>query len=249
MRQSFTLRLIGLLLTTGTIFSTPLRARGQAASGSGHQVGHDSAEIWGEGMDGLQPVFFVNRYGDEWRIDIEYSARTNYGPNSWLLPTNRAISKLELWQTNGVPITSKNVDVLAALHPPAQTTVSNIFNHFHPVNLRGSRWLRTTPGSLAGAAGFDLGWAFGVSATNDYVLRITPLVYRPDTNLVNAHSGLAFGPKRLLQSPKAAVEERMGLIEPMVVRLRVGAGSVAGASMAVSFYAVNVKVFVGCSRL
>ena len=200
------MRLIGLLLTTGTIFSTPLRAEGQAASGSGHQVGHDSAQIWDEGVGGLQPVFSFHNYGGEWSVTIDYFTRTNYGPNSWLLPTNRVASKLELWQTNGVPITSKNVDALAALHPPSQTTVSNIINHFHPVNRRGSRWLRTVPGYLSGAAAFDLDWAFGVPATNDYVLRITPLVYRPDTNLVNAQL-IEFKPIKVKLLSNGSIEQ------------------------------------------
>ena len=52
--------------------------------------------------------------------------------------------------------------------------------------MRPLRWLQTTPGMLSPAGGCELKWAFGIDFTNDYLLRITPFIYRPDTNLVNA---------------------------------------------------------------
>jgi hypothetical protein len=206
----FMSRIIHVFMLAIIAVSVPLRAGCQELKQSSHpEAGSGPTVVWGDEINGLRPGVFLERKGMDWSIAIEYSARINWGRNTWLLPTNRAISTLELWQTNGVPVVSKNPDVVAALHPAGETTVSNIINSVRPSNLRGHQWLRIPAGSVTGEAIFTLQWAFGRPCTNDCVLQITPFIYRSDTNLVNA---------RLLEFPPIKVKllsnGRVQKIEP-----------------------------------
>lgn len=98
---------------------------------------------------------------------------------------------MELWRTNGVAVVSTNRDVLSAFHIPKQTTVSEIISHsVYPRNKRGYQWWSIGSPVKAGRGGeatfFTLESAFPILMTNDYILKISPLLYKVDTNTVNA---------------------------------------------------------------
>lgn len=98
---------------------------------------------------------------------------------------------MELWRTNGVAVVSTNRDVLSAFHLPKQTTVAEIISHsVYPRNKRGYQWWSIGSPVKAGRGGeatlFTLESAFPILMTNDYILKISPLLYKVDTNTVNA---------------------------------------------------------------
>jgi hypothetical protein len=149
----------------------------------------DFQDIWGEETNGLQPYVSPSISRDDWTVEVGFLAQADFSGHTWLKITNHISSKLELWQTNGVKVISKNPDVLTAFHLQKQTPASEILN-FHPRQGRVYQWwLVGRPvdvGTRYGAADFSLQSAFDVSFTNDYVLQITPLLYKVDTNEVNA---------------------------------------------------------------
>lgn len=168
--------------------------------GQNIQVNDGEYIIEGSQVDGLQPVvnlflshndinFYPPRNG--WEIDIRFTSQTNFPAHTWLKVTNYVGSKLELWQTNSVQIISTNADVLGAFHLPRQTKVSEIMRHsFISPNKRAYRWWLVGRPAYEGAsdytANFMLESAFDISLTNDYLLQITPLIYRVETNEVTA---------------------------------------------------------------
>jgi hypothetical protein len=147
-------------------------------------------DIWGEATSGLKPCVSINKDAG-WYFYMDFVAQTNFSAHTWLNITNRVRSKLELWQTNGVPVLSKNTDVLDAFHLPNQTTVSEIMKHsVIPRAQHAYQWFHVgrpmDDGTRDGSGGISLQSAFDISFTNDYVLQITPLLYKVDTNEVNA---------------------------------------------------------------
>jgi hypothetical protein len=150
-------------------------------------LGYGWPTILDESTNGLEPAIIFDKDRTDWDIQMDYYLQTNFPRNTWVSPTNRFSAKLELWSTNGLAIPLTSADALAALHPPAQTTVSNIINNVHPSNTRGMNWLRITKArQFQGVLPFSLQSAFGISFTNDYVFQITPFIYRADTNLDKA---------------------------------------------------------------
>lgn len=188
--------LIGLTISS-MIFTSDL-VIGQNVQANGN-TGWNRIEC--SQVDGLQPVidfildhnainFYPPRNG--WEIDIALASQTNFPARTWLKVTNYVGSKLELWQTNGVQIISTNATILGAFHLPKQTKVSEILSHsFSPRNQRAYQWwLVGHPAnewSSDYTANFMLESAFDISLTNDYVLQITPLIYKVETNGVTAH--------------------------------------------------------------
>jgi hypothetical protein len=147
-------------------------------------------EFLGEPTNGLQSYVSVSTYGKNWYFELGFLAQTNFSGTTWLKITNTTGSKLELWRTNGIQISSTNPDVLAAMHLPEQAAVSEISN-FHPRQGRVYQWWTVGRPIRAGmqyaSASFDLQRAFDISLTNDMVLQVTPLIYKVETNEVKAN--------------------------------------------------------------
>lgn len=164
--------------------------------------------------NGLRPSVHFGRSDTGWEVFVSYVAQIDFPARAWIKTTNRVGSKLELWQTNGVRIVSTNSDVLAAFHLPKQTTVAEIISHsVYPRHMRGYQWWKTGLPVRAGSGGdtapFTLGSAFTISMTNDYVLKMSPLLYKVDTNAVNAQL-VEFPPVKLKLKSDGHVEEIAG---------------------------------------
>jgi hypothetical protein len=152
-------------------------------------------DFFGGPTNGLQPHLLIEKSGknwDDWDIEIDFIAKTNFAKNTWLKITNRVGSKLQLWLTNGVELQLTNPSALAAMNLPSQTAVSNIMRNVHPSNTRGLQWWPVVQhgvvdGESYQATGFKLQSAFDISFTNDVVLQITPLIYKVETNMETAH--------------------------------------------------------------
>jgi hypothetical protein len=149
-------------------------------------------QMWGGATNGLSSYLLVERYDTGWEFFLGFLAQTNFSSHRWLDITNRVGSKLELWQTNGASIVSKKPDVLDAFHLPKQTTVSEVMRHSSiPRAQRAYQWwlvgrpvnVGTTYESLS----FKLQSVFDVTLTNDYLLQVTPLLYKVETNETTAH--------------------------------------------------------------
>ncbi len=140
--------------------------------------------------NGLRPSVHFGRSDTGWEVFVSYVAQIDFPARAWIKTTNRVGSKLELWQTNGVRIVSTNSDVPAAFHLPKQTTVAEIRSHsVYPWHKRGYQWWGkegVASGSGSAAALFTLESVFPISMTDDYVLKISPLLYKVDTSTVNA---------------------------------------------------------------
>lgn len=100
-------------------------------------------EILGEETNGLQPDVFVSRARTNWYVVIEMHCHSSFPPYTWLKPTNRVASKLEVSFTNGVAVVSHSPDVLAAARLPAKTTVARIMQGVER-NRRGLQWALST---------------------------------------------------------------------------------------------------------
>lgn len=150
-------------------------------------------EVWGDATNGLKPWINISPSQGGWDVLLWCIAVKDWPGRSWLKTTNRVGAELELWQSNGAQLVSKNPDVLAAFHLPKQTTVSDIILHSpYPRHMRGYQWWSVTRTPIKAGSGAETGKislqsAFKISVTNDYVLRIVPLLYRVDTNMVAAH--------------------------------------------------------------
>jgi hypothetical protein len=191
-----------LLLVLGTIFSCkPAEAQDQKPRKNLPPVqASPSLEILGEQTNGLQPDIFVSRARTNWYVEIDMLCHSNFPTYTWLKPTNRVASKLEVWFTNGVAVVSHSPDVLAAARLPEKTTVASIMQGVER-NRRGLQWALSIMGeSRAGeafpVASFGLRPAFDIPLTNDVLLQITPVLYRVDTDKVTAHL-VTFNPVRI----------------------------------------------------
>jgi hypothetical protein len=166
----------------GMIFFTASGADGQPAS---RDKNYSTYEIRGEATNGLQPTIDVNPSGEGWDIDIILLAQTNFSAHTWLLTTNGFGSRLELRQTDGEQVVSTNADLDETFRLPEQTTASEILK-FHPRRGRVYQWWLVgrpvSEGVSHELASFKLDSAFALSSTNDYVLEVTPLIYKVETN-------------------------------------------------------------------
>lgn len=149
--------------------------------------------IWGVATNGLRPVVFIGYSPKGWDLAISLLPLENFPERTWLAITNHVRSKVELWRTNGVQVLSTNADVVNAFRLPKRTAVSEVFvNSGYPRHMRGLQWLSAGgPISAGKLAPYSTDWwrpksAFNMSPTNDYVLKISPLIYRADTNGVTA---------------------------------------------------------------
>jgi hypothetical protein len=160
---------------------------GQAQQRTTSSVGQTGpVEVFGQASEGLKPSIFARKQGLEWSFDLEFFAQSNFSRFAWLRITNHAGSTLQLSESDGTQLHSTNADILAAMQLPADTSVSNILNGV-PWRARGGQWMRTRlAGSRVGESGrgahFSLLSAFGIPATNDFVISISPLLYRVGTN-------------------------------------------------------------------
>lgn len=161
-------------------------------------------KIDGASTNGMQPSVVIEKPFDDWVIDLEFVAQTNFPENAWLKTTNRLGSRLRLWRGDGSEVLSGSKAVLSALSIPTQSTVSNILAGA-PTRLSRLRlWLPLGPqwgghdvGRRVPSAQFSLRDAFDVTFTNNFVLQITPLLYRVDEKVENA---------QLLQFPPIRIE-------------------------------------------
>jgi hypothetical protein len=154
-------------------------------------AGNGWQNILGQAANGLQPDIILGYSGSGWDVEISLIAKADFPARSWLAISNRVGSKLELWQTNGVQIISTNADVLAAFHLPKQTTVSEALHGVYR-EWRGRQWWGgRNPLNEGTSLSYTTVWSlqsyFDISPTNDYVLQITPLIYKVETNEVTAH--------------------------------------------------------------
>jgi hypothetical protein len=139
----------------------------------------------------LQPDIVLGYSGAGWDVEIDLIAQADIPDHTWLAISNRVGSRLKLWQTNGTPVISTNASALAAFHLPKLTTVSEARRGVYRER-RGGQWLGGRNPvhdgtSLAYTSVWSLQSVFDMSLTNDYVLQITPLIYKVETNEMTAH--------------------------------------------------------------
>jgi hypothetical protein len=127
-------------------------------------------------------VLFASRSSSNWHFEIDFIARTNFASNTWLKITNRIGSRLRLWWTNGVEITSTNPSILAINQLPARMSVEALMQGVRPRSRRGTQWLWTKQGMPVAATTFDLHEFYNIPFTNDFEIKLAPLLYRVDTN-------------------------------------------------------------------
>jgi hypothetical protein len=157
-------------------------------------AGDRQPEIWGVATNGLRPVVFIGHSPAGWDLTIGLLPLEQFPVHTWLAITNQVRSKVELWGTNGVQVLSTNPDVVNAFRLPKRTAVSEVLmNSGYPRHMRVLQWWEygDSPRSVGRPAPYGSGgWrpesAFNMSPTNDYVLKISPLIYKADTNRVAA---------------------------------------------------------------
>jgi hypothetical protein len=180
-----------VLLLLWIVWTAAPSVHAQATRARQQSFEHLLPGIWGEATNGLQPYVDADKEGTEWHVEIDFYARTNFPKNAWLKTTNRLGSTLVLVLPDGTEINSTNPFAAGVDQFPSQTTVSNIWQkvpHFERIHL----WLplsldAAVPGDSGAAANFALWGAFPFPITNDVVLKVTPLLYRIDSDIQTAH--------------------------------------------------------------
>jgi len=146
-------------------------------------------EIQGDATNGLRPSILIGKEGPNWSYELDFLSLTNFLDTSWMKITNRVGAKLQCWQSDGTEVFSTNTEVLDAMHLPVKTTASEIRRSV-PHSRWGLCWLRVGSSRAVGnepvtaaSTTFNLADAFSAPFTNYGVLKITPLLYRVDTNM------------------------------------------------------------------
>ena len=165
---------------------------GKKVNGSILDARNAEQAISGDPTNGLQPDIILGRSGEGWNVFISLRARDDIPGFTWLAITNHVGAKVELCRTSGVRVLSKNADIVNAFHLPKRTTVSEVMHGGYPRDRRGLQWWRAgNPAGAGSTSPYMQRWvlqsAFDMSPTNDYVLRISPLLYKVETNVVTAH--------------------------------------------------------------
>ena len=176
-------------------------------------AGDGQPAVWGVATNSLRPVVFIGHSPAGWDLAIGLLPLENFPERTWLAITNHVRAKVEIWRTNGVQVLSTNADVVNAFRLPKRTAVLDVFrNSGYPRHMRVLQWWRGGAPILAGKwAPYGTDWwrpesAFDMSPTNDYVLKISPLIYRVDTNRVTAHL-VEFRPIAIKLMPSGRVQE------------------------------------------
>jgi hypothetical protein len=165
----------------------------------------------GQPTNGVQPVLSFYKSPGDWEFLIEFRASTGFPITTWFKTTNRVGSRLQLWLKDGAEVYSTNRDVMNAFRLPVNTTL-DVLKSGVPRSARALQWLHLDSRGPHGAPIIDhsadvfLSRAFGISSTNEMVLQITPLLYRVDTNLQNAHL-TEFAPIRVRLLPSGVARE------------------------------------------
>ncbi len=146
--------------------------------------------INGSSFNGLLPIVTIDG-GPQWGMEIAFEAQTNFSKNAWMRTRIPTGCRLTAQTLSGAELAITNPAVLAAIHLPAETTVSNIWSGL-PRREFIHQWLRLSldapkPGDNGVSANFPLSRAFSLPFTNDVVLKMEPLLYRIDADLKTAH--------------------------------------------------------------
>jgi hypothetical protein len=172
---------LGTLVTYAALGADGQVTNAAATAGNMH-------EIQGEATDDLQPIVLVSKQQFNWDFGVDFAGPTNVQIGTWLKITNRVGSKLELWQNDGQKLDAKDNDALAAMRLPVKTTVSEATAGINR-RWRGGQWLRLPKRlqrngkkMLVNTGVFNLTKVYGISFTNEVVLKLTPLLYKADTN-------------------------------------------------------------------
>src|SRR5690606_4973578 len=83
--------------------------------------------------------------------------------------------------TNGFEVKPVNLDAVTVTNLPILTSVKDMMRSI-PHRQKGLQWLHTEVGNPMFATSFRLKNIYKVSFTNDYILKIAPLIYRVQTN-------------------------------------------------------------------
>jgi hypothetical protein len=172
-------------LAVGTLVIAAV-ASGQVTN----EVGRDGniREIQGETTNELQPRLLISKQQNNWDFAIDFTGPTNVPRNDWLKVPNRVGSKIELWLNDGRKLEPTDADARGAMNLPAQTTVGEATSGINR-RWRSGQWVRI-PGHLgrngqrlfAQTGSFELSKIFGASFTNDVKLKITPVLYKRESN-------------------------------------------------------------------
>lgn len=149
-----------------------------------HNLLTEKAVEWplrGNATNGLLPCFAFQKLNNDWTVEIDYAAQKDFAHHSWLKITNRVGARLQLLSTNGFAVKSVNADALTVTNLPRLTSIKDVMQSV-PHRQQGYQWLHTEVGNPMFAASFRLKNIYNVSFTNDYVLKIAPLIYRVQTN-------------------------------------------------------------------
>jgi hypothetical protein len=165
-------------------------------------------EAWGTAQYGIRPFVLAHgsRPDGPWTMELEFQAQgtnyeANYGKGFWLRLTNSTGSKIELRLTDGTVLHSTNPDMLAPENTPKRVRINELFDNYRPHSRVGMLWIELPSGRLTAASSFVLiresevpyeapGIPMreifrgveppfaGLSVARDYILKVTPLLYK-----------------------------------------------------------------------
>lgn len=144
--------------------------------------------IAGQPMNDLQPSVLASKHRSRWDFAIAFAGPTNVARNDWLKVPSRVGSKIELWLNDGRKLEPTDADARGAMSLPAQTTVGEATSGINR-RWRSGQWVqipthlgRNGRKLYAQTGSFELSKIFGTSFTNDVKVKITPVLYKRESN-------------------------------------------------------------------
>jgi len=141
--------------------------------------------IYGRPKGDVRSVVTLSQ-GWNWDTCVYFrSTRPDSTNDWWLGVTNRIGCQLHLWGSDGSEIYSKKPDVSAAFHVPKQATMSNILVYIrHSRGRQIPEHLWIDPDGVSQAYRFQLGDLFLMQFSQEYLLEITPMLYKARINML-----------------------------------------------------------------
>jgi hypothetical protein len=145
--------------------------------------------IYGRPKGDVLPVSCLSQDGN-WDVCVYFTSTRPVSNDWWLCVTNKIGCQLHLWESDGSELHSKKSYVSAAFHLAKQATMSSLFEY-----LRHQRsgpmlmeHLRIDPDGVSQAYEFQLGDLFPMQFDHEYLLQVTPMLYKARTNVLQVKS-------------------------------------------------------------
>ncbi len=180
MRHCFVFILIGSAITLSLALAD---AQPKEATIQAGELSMQEPMVIGTAAQGLQPIviFEKNRGDNDWWLVLKFSPSTNFAILTWLAPFKYFRAKFQICLTKGDHIQPTDPRLLDAMTLPFFTTVSNALRGVR-WDRRGGQWPHGIARQSFQTASFSLRSGFGTPFTNDFLLQITPLMYKENTN-------------------------------------------------------------------